>query len=175
MWYQSLLGGVIIAIATTLNLSTLGQVTGMSGLLKGIVSLSMKDWSLRWSTISGMVCASVLSFQLSPSLFDSAEEYTMDSHSSSWALGGVLVGVGTGLANGCTSGHGVCGLPRLSVRSLAAVMTFMLFGVITATERAAHPFLHRQDISPVSPLSIQWHTMGLVLLVHLVVMAKSGE
>ena len=53
----------------------------------------------------------------------------------SYFLAGILVGVGTALANGCTSGHGVCGLPRLAIRSLVAVISFMFSGVIMATIR----------------------------------------
>lgn len=68
-------------------------------------------------------------------------EYYNNNNSVSWWLGGSLVGVGTSLANGCTSGHGVCGLPRLSLRSLVAVVLFMTTGVIMATFRYHYPFI----------------------------------
>lgn len=62
-------------------------------------------------------------------------------------LGGLLVGVGTRLANGCTSGHGVCGLPRFSLRSLVAVIIFMIVAIITATIRFYYPYFNQNDIN----------------------------
>ena len=62
-----------------------------------------------------------------------------------WIIGGILVGAGTKMGNGCTSGHGVCGIPRLSIRSLIAVPTFMACGIIVATLRHYFPFLQTTD------------------------------
>ena len=75
--------------------------------------------------------------------------YLYDSNDSSnarlsilgWILGGILVGFGTKMGNGCTSGHGVCGLPRLAPRSIVATITFMAFGMLIATWKYKHPFL----------------------------------
>ena len=79
-------------------------------------------------------------------IFDSIDYYYMNNNSLSWAIGGLLVGLGTRLANGCTSGHGVCGLPRFSLRSLVAVITFMLVAIALATFRFHYPFFNVNDI-----------------------------
>eukprot|EP01088_Endostelium_zonatum_P019877 TRINITY_DN7070_c0_g1_i2.p1 TRINITY_DN7070_c0_g1~~TRINITY_DN7070_c0_g1_i2.p1 ORF type:complete len:284 (-),score=26.47 TRINITY_DN7070_c0_g1_i2:20-871(-) len=107
----------------------------MSGIFNGLINpiSSWKDSTFIWksSFFAGLLFSSSLTlYSGSPYAF-----FDRNLKQSLWTLGfsGLLVGLGTKLSNGCTSGHGVCGLPRFSLRSLAAVMTFMATGVITAT------------------------------------------
>lgn len=74
-------------------------------------------------------------------MFDENEDINAKQNVAAWIIGGILVGWGTKMANGCTSGHGVCGLPRFAPRSIIATMTFMAAGFALATLRYYYPFL----------------------------------
>ncbi len=74
-------------------------------------------------------------------MFDDNEEIIAKQNVAAWIIGGILVGWGTKMANGCTSGHGVCGIPRFAPRSIVATMTFMFAGFALATFRYYYPFL----------------------------------
>jgi uncharacterized protein len=74
-------------------------------------------------------------------MFDDNEDINAKQNVAAWIIGGILVGWGTKMANGCTSGHGVCGLPRFAPRSIIATMTFMAAGFALATLRYYYPFL----------------------------------
>ncbi|MEO1299724.1 MAG: YeeE/YedE thiosulfate transporter family protein [Cyanobacteria bacterium J06636_16] len=125
-WVTALLGGCLIGISATLLLAFNGRIAGISGMVNGAISLQASAiW--RWVFILGMVLGGGLyEYGLAP-------QPTPLSVVSPWAMvvGGVLVGFGTRMGNGCTSGHGVCGLGRLSLRSLVAVMTFLLTAMVT--------------------------------------------
>lgn len=125
-WPTALIGGVLIGISATLLLTINGRIAGISGILNGAISFNAAEvW--RWGFIIGMVLGgSVYEYGL-------ASQPTPLSTPIPWAmvLGGFLVGFGTRLGNGCTSGHGVCGLGRLSPRSLVAVITFLVTAMIT--------------------------------------------
>jgi uncharacterized membrane protein YedE/YeeE len=146
----SLIGGVIIAISTSINLYFNGRVTGMSGiyntLMKGpnhddfpwkfgfLAGLIMITFPLWYGLRDNSMGAAYVKFQdYDLILFDSVEASVGNLHIAGWITGGFLVGVGTKLGSGCTSGHGVCGLPRFSMRSFVAVCTFMSTGVAMAT------------------------------------------
>ncbi|MDH5671595.1 MAG: YeeE/YedE family protein [Myxococcales bacterium] len=121
----SLLGGVLIGLASAAVLRFQGRVAGVSGILGGLLGFARGDLAWRGGFLAGLVAAGVLAAWAWPASVD------LGGGVGTWAvvLGGLLVGFGTRLANGCTSGHGVCGISRLSPRSLAATGVFMAAGV----------------------------------------------
>ncbi len=126
MVIQSLIGGSIIGIAVSLLLLFNGKVLGVSGILGELFNnpLSKNYWRLFF----------VLGLLISPliySIFHPIPIIEITSNKLLIIVGGLLVGFGSRLGSGCTSGHGVCGLARLSVRSFIATMTFIFFGFIT--------------------------------------------
>ena len=126
MVIQSLIGGSIIGIAVSLLLLFNGKVLGVSGILGELFNhpLSKNYWRLFF----------VLGLLISPliySIFHPIPIIEITSNKLLIIIGGLLVGFGSRLGSGCTSGHGVCGLARLSVRSLIATMTFIFFGFVT--------------------------------------------
>lgn len=121
------LGGILIGLSAVLLMGMNGRIAGISGIFSGMVFGSAGDKLWRLLFIAGLVAAPML-FQ-----FFSTEPIPF-TLSSSWpmiVIGGLLVGFGTRLGSGCTSGHGVCGLSRLSRRSMVAVCLFMLSGMVT--------------------------------------------
>lgn len=123
----ALLGGILIGFSVTLMLLFSGRVTGISGIAYRFLTLSKKDWIWRGFFLGGLLFGGFLLFQFFPSRL----ENTLHLGDLRLATAGILVGFGTILGNGCTSGHGVCGVSRFSLRSIAATGTFMLFGVLT--------------------------------------------
>ena len=126
MIIQSLIGGSIIGIAVSLLLLFNGKVLGVSGILGALFNhpLSKNYWRLFF----------VLGLLISPliySIFHPIPNIEITSNKLLIIVGGLLVGFGSRLGSGCTSGHGVCGLARLSVRSFIATMTFIFFGFVT--------------------------------------------
>lgn len=125
--YSALIGGAAIGIATAVLLFANGRIAGISGISGGLVFLPRGDSAWRVLFLGGLIGGALVH----RALFGWAEGITLDA---SWPLlivAGLLVGLGTRLGGGCTSGHGVCGMGRLSVRSMAAVATFMLAAGIT--------------------------------------------
>ncbi len=125
---QSLIGGSLIGLASVLLMLTLGRVMGATGILAGFMQpASPRDWSWRAALLAGMVTAPGLM------LLTTGQMPAIDVPVSTPMLivGGILVGIGVTYGSGCTSGHGVCGNARLSPRSIAATLTFMLFTGIT--------------------------------------------
>lgn len=117
-WGQSFLGGVLIGCAAFALFALNGRIAGISGILRGVVD-GDRNWRIAF--LAGLVAAGVGAQALFRSRFD-----TGDAHSIGYfAAAGLLVGIGTTVGGGCTSGHGVCGLSRLSPRSLVATLTFM--------------------------------------------------
>lgn len=123
-----LLGGALIGLAVTLMLLFNGRVTGISGILYSSLSRPNQEGLWRWLFLAGLVAAGAAVQILRPELLINLSDRNM----TAIILAGLLVGYGTVMGSGCTSGHGICGLSRLSVRSLAATVTFMLFGFIAA-------------------------------------------
>jgi uncharacterized membrane protein YedE/YeeE len=121
-----LLGGVLIGSSAVILLLFLGRIAGISGILWGAVS-GQADNSWRWLFILGLLAGPWLFHQLAQ------VPYPAVNPSPWWqaAIGGLLVGVGVKMGSGCTSGHGVCGLGRLSPRSLIATIVFMIAGIVT--------------------------------------------
>lgn len=124
---NALIGGALIGFAVSIMLVFNGRITGISGILGGMLSPNKGDISWRVMFFVGL-----LSGGLFLSLF-SPERFSLDPRVTSfdYALAGFLVGFGTLLGNGCTSGHGVCGISRLSIRSILATMTFIGFGILS--------------------------------------------
>ena len=121
-----LVGGVLIGLASVLHLLMQGRVAGCSGIFGSVVTADgRKDWRLAF--VLGLVAAGALLFGSMPESF----ENTLDRSLWAFAAGGLMVGFGTRLSKGCTSGHGVCGMSRGSMRSIAATLTFMAAGMVT--------------------------------------------
>lgn len=124
----SLAGGALIGSAAVLLMMTVGRIAGATGILAGLLfPADARDWTWRVAMIGGMVTAPFLL----QSLGYTAIEITVEASTALVAIGGIIVGIGVTLGAGCTSGHGVCGLARLSPRSLVAVLTFMATATAT--------------------------------------------
>ena len=122
-------GGALIGLAASWLLLAKGRIAGISGIVGGLLGAFNEDSSWRFSFLIGLLSGGVLLVSAFPQLIAAPMGRSLGMVS----LAGVLVGVGTRLGSGCTSGHGVCGLSRLSRRSLAATLTFMGTGFLTAT------------------------------------------
>lgn len=123
---QSFTGGLIIGAAAWWLIVFCGRIAGVSGILGGLLSLNVPDKGWRLAFITGLVA--------SPWVYRIFSPLPHIEIAASWPLlimAGLLVGTGARYGSGCTSGHGVCGLSRLSRRSLAATVTFMLTAFIT--------------------------------------------
>ena len=127
---SSLLGGGLIGLAASLVLLTHGRVTGVSGIFGGLLRRPPADVRFRIAFVLGLVATGVatgvVTAALAPALVPSVSPSLLVA-----AVAGLVVGFGTRLGNGCTSGHGVCGISRLSGRSLVATVTFIASGALT--------------------------------------------
>ena len=126
----ALAGGILIGAAAALMVVLLGRIAGISGIVGGLLQAATwsnrSQWGWRLAFVAGLLVAPLL-WQL----FAPLPEVTMPRNPWVVMAAGLLVGFGTRLGSGCTSGHGVCGLSRLSLRSLAATVTFMAAGAVT--------------------------------------------
>lgn len=122
--WTSLAGGILIGLAAAMLVLLSGRIAGISGIVGGLLVPRSGDIGWRLAFVGGLLLApAVMAFYpVSPRI---------DAGFGTLALAGLLVGVGTSYGSGCTSGHGVCGLSRLSPRSLAATLVFMGAGVAT--------------------------------------------
>jgi uncharacterized membrane protein YedE/YeeE len=121
-----LIGGLLIGASAVALLYFLGRIAGIGGIVWGAVS-AQPDNSWRWLFVVGLVAGPLLFHSLSNTPYPAASPLQW------WhaVAGGLLVGFGVKMGSGCTSGHGVCGIGRLSPRSLLATITFMVTGIIT--------------------------------------------
>lgn len=133
---MALFGGSLIALSSSLNYFFFGKITGLSGFLFYVVGFKFGPlFPLRMAFIVGMITVVDIFYNFygrelwGQPVLDPEEEINIVS----WILGGLLIGLGVRWSGGCTSGHGVCGLPRFSKRSLIAVCIFMAFGIATAS------------------------------------------
>lgn len=126
MIIQSVIGGGLIGIAVSILLLFNGKVLGVSGILGELFKhkLSKNYWRLFF--VIGLLISSLIY-----NIFKPIPLTEMTSNNLVIVMAGLLVGFGSRLGSGCTSGHGVCGIARLSLRSLIATMTFILFGCMT--------------------------------------------
>jgi len=125
-WITGLLGGILIGISATILLAFDGRIAGISGMINAALEFTTKqNW--RWYFLGGMLIGGFLYEYLLPLPSTPQSNFNLGV----MIIGGLLVGFGTRMGNGCTSGHGVCGLGRLSMRSLVAVISFMASAIIT--------------------------------------------
>jgi len=126
-YLSALLGGVYIGLAALWLMWANGRIAGISGILGGLLRFDKDEFFWRAAFLLGLI--------ISPWIYSrvSGEQiFVYDATPIGTAvIAGLLVGVGTQIGNGCTSGHGVCGISRFSIRSIIATITFMLAGVIT--------------------------------------------
>ena len=126
--FASLGGGILIGIASVLLMANFGRVMGATGILAGfLMPTNRDDWAWRASLLAGMVSAPALYWLVS------GQSVVVQVPVSTIAMivGGLIVGVGVTFGGGCTSGHGVCGIARLSPRSIVATVVFMIAAVAT--------------------------------------------
>lgn len=124
----STLGGVLIGLAAAGLMLFNGRIAGISGVIGGLLERQSSERSWRLSFVAGLLVGGAVLFATAPQVFTN----TLVLPLWAMAIAGFLTGVGTRLGNGCTSGHGVCGLPRFSKRSLASVVVFMSTGALAA-------------------------------------------
>jgi len=126
--WTGLLGGTLIGLSDVLLMASYGRIAGASGIFAGLLTLNF-DTEFNWRLIFilgmliGAAWAGLFFFDVSSISFNGGPLTTI--------AGGLIVGVGTVLGSGCTSGHGICGLSRFSTRSLAATCTFMAVAILT--------------------------------------------
>jgi uncharacterized membrane protein YedE/YeeE len=124
--WSSLTGGLLIGVATAMFLLFNGRIAGISGILGGLLRPVVGDSGWRIAFLSGLLSAPLVygfAARLPP--------VRVDADMTTLVVAGLLVGAGTRYGSGCTSGHGVCGLSRLSPRSMIATASFMLAGFVT--------------------------------------------
>ncbi|MBD8574331.1 YeeE/YedE family protein [Pseudomonas syringae] len=124
--WNSLFGGALIGLAVSVFVLANGRIAGISGLLAGVLQPGSEGWSEKALFLLGLLVAPVLwgAFTVLPVI-------EIDAQWPALIVAGLLVGVGTRYASGCTSGHGVCGISRLSPRSIVATLCFMASGFAT--------------------------------------------
>jgi uncharacterized membrane protein YedE/YeeE len=123
---SALIGGAIIGAAAALFAVLNGRIAGVSGILGGLARPQAGDISWRIAFVAGLIAA-----PLAWALFAALPEIRVDASVPVLVAAGLLVGVGTRYGGGCTSGHGVCGVSRMSPRSIAATLAFMATGFAT--------------------------------------------
>ena len=121
--WASLRGGLLLGVASAAFILINGRILGISGILGGLLPPKVGDISWRVAFLLGMLAAPTVFMALTPAGF--ASKPRIDAGFWTVIVAGLLVGIGTRYASGCTSGHGVCGLSRLSPRSLVATLSFM--------------------------------------------------
>ena len=126
--FASFGGGLVIGLGAVLLMLGLGRILGATGIMSGLIFAENRDELLwRAAIVVGMLLAPGLIFAVTGSM----PEVNVPISPAMIVIGGVIVGFGASLGSGCTSGHGVCGLSRLSARSMVAVPTFMATAAIT--------------------------------------------
>lgn len=125
-WINALVGGVIIGISVSLMLLWNGRVTGISGIISGALSPVRGDTHWRVLFIVGLLLGGLALKIFNPDVFPES----LPTGMGATVVAGLLVGFGTVMGSGCTSGHGVCGISRMSPRSLIATLTFMIAGIV---------------------------------------------
>lgn len=123
---SSLIGGILIGIATAILILINGRIAGISGILGGLLALKKDEISWRFAFIGGISISSLPYLLIHP-----LPSIVIKANYIEIAIAGLLVGFGTRLGSGCTSGHGICGVSRLSVRSITATLTFIATGMFT--------------------------------------------
>jgi uncharacterized membrane protein YedE/YeeE len=124
---EALIGGALIGMAALMLMALNGRVAGISGIAGGLFSAAADDIVWRVAFVAGLVVAPLVYAAGAGGM----PQITLQASTPMMVVAGLLVGFGSRLGAGCTSGHGVCGMARMSRRSMAATMTFMATGAIT--------------------------------------------
>ena len=122
-----LTGGILIGIAASMMLLFSGRIAGISGIFGGMLFQQGKERAWRLSFVVGLIAGGILLYTINAEVFENSSGRGILAVN----IAGLLVGIGTRIGGGCTSGHGVCGIGRLSVRSIVATVTFVFAGMIT--------------------------------------------
>ena len=122
-----LTGGILIGIAASMMLLFSGRIAGISGIFGGMLFQQGKERAWRLSFVVGLIAGGILLYTINAEVFENSSGRGILAVN----IAGFLVGIGTRIGGGCTSGHGVCGIGRLSVRSIVATVTFVFAGMIT--------------------------------------------
>lgn len=124
--WTALAGGALIGVASAMFVLFNGRIAGITGILGGLLRPKLRDIGWRLAFIIGLTAAPFAWLQFAP-----LPDIQIESSNALLAVAGLIVGIGTRYGSGCTSGHGVCGISRLSPRSIIATVAFMATGVIT--------------------------------------------
>lgn len=124
--FASLAGGVLIGLSAVLLMALHGRIAGMTGILSGVVPPLTGDWPWRAAFLVGAVVAPLIYL-----IAGNAIPFSVPVPPALLAVGGLIVGIGVTFGAGCTSGHGVCGIARLSPRSVVATVVFMISAFVT--------------------------------------------
>ncbi len=124
---SGLIGGALIGLASALLMLLTGRIAGISGIFAGVVSFDRNERDWRLAFLAGLIAAPLLVLVLRAQL----PHPTLPASLSLVLISGLLVGVGSRIGGGCTSGHGVCGIARFSARSLVFTAVFMTFAIVT--------------------------------------------
>jgi uncharacterized membrane protein YedE/YeeE len=124
--YMSLIGGILIGLAAVGLMALHGRIAGMTGILSGVIPPLAADWTWRGSFLIGAIAAPVVFTWLGGSI-----DFAIPVSTIALVAGGLIVGLGVTFGSGCASGHGVCGMARLSPRSIVATLIFMLTAFLT--------------------------------------------
>jgi uncharacterized membrane protein YedE/YeeE len=128
-WLMAVTGGVLIGCASSLMMVFNGRIAGLSGIIARSMIHPIRAESWRWAFLIGLLLGGLVLLWLIPQSIGEPPHFGKVL----FIFAGLLVGFGTRLAGGCTSGHGICGVSRLSIRSIAATITFLFFGILTAS------------------------------------------
>lgn len=123
---QSLVGGILIGVAAVLLMFFHGRIAGMTGILSGVLPPQSADWHWRACFLAGAIVAPILLVAFGLNI-----PFSVPPTTTALIIGGLIVGVGVTFGSGCTSGHGVCGIARLSPRSIVATLIFMAATFVT--------------------------------------------
>jgi len=125
--FSAMIGGALIGLAAVFLMAFNGRIAGISGITGGLLQNPSGDRSWRWLFLAGLLAGVVINELLRPETFELRQGFPP----LLLVAAGLIVGIGTRMGSGCTSGHGVCGLSRFSVRSLIATLTFMATAAVT--------------------------------------------
>ena len=139
----SIIGGIVISLGTSLNFALKGRITGFSGIFYSITSLEKNSFAWKSGVFCGLISATAILYNIfgfkpiwdNARIFDEPEIMINNLNMYGFGIAGLLSGIGSKMANGCTSGHIICGLPRFSKRSWVSVCIFFPISIGISTLR----------------------------------------